>query len=161
MKPAAVFRFSTGRARLRHPWPAQVGDLDADDVVRYRDCDRDRLAGCARAAVPDAVGEKLAHQQGGHVTARVPRAEYPVHKRASDPRPLRPSRKSHGLPDRLSHQRNRPSLPAPARGSVRAAGRAHAGMHARLGGARQAWTRRQRGPSVAVRGNADGAYRPS
>jgi hypothetical protein len=33
-------------------------------------------------------------------------------------------------------------------------------MHARLGGARQAWTRRQRGSSVAVRGNADGAHRP-
>jgi hypothetical protein len=38
----------------------------------------------------------------------------------------------------------RPSLPAPAPGSVRAAGRAHTGMHARLGGARQAWTGRQR-----------------
>jgi hypothetical protein len=63
MKPAAVFRFTTGMARLRHPWPAQVGDLDAEDVVRCLDCDRDRLAGCARAAVPDAVGEDLARKQ--------------------------------------------------------------------------------------------------
>jgi hypothetical protein len=53
MKPAAVFRFTAGRARLRHPWPAQVGDLDADDVVRCLDCDRDRLAGGTRAAVPE------------------------------------------------------------------------------------------------------------
>jgi hypothetical protein len=90
MKPPAVFRFTTRMARLRHPWPDQVGDLDADDVVRCLYCDRDRLAGCARAAVPDAVDEKLAHQQGSHVPARVPRAEYPVHKRAGDPRPLRP-----------------------------------------------------------------------
>jgi len=46
-------------------------------------------------------------------------------------------------------------------GSLRAAGRAHTGMHARLGAARQARTRRQRGPSVAVRETADGAHRPS
>jgi hypothetical protein len=59
MKPAAVFRFTAGRARLRHPWPAQVGDRDADDVVRCLDCDRDRLAGGTRAAVPDTVDEKL------------------------------------------------------------------------------------------------------
>jgi hypothetical protein len=54
------------------------------------------------------------------------------------------------------------ALPCPHRhgeGSGPSGGRT--GMHARLGGARQAWTRRQRGPSVAVRGNADGAYRPS
>ena len=86
MKPPAVFRFTTGMARPRHPWPAQIGDLDADDVVHCLDCDRDRLAGGTRAAVPDAVGEKLVHQQGSYVPARVPRPEYPVHKRASDPR---------------------------------------------------------------------------
>jgi hypothetical protein len=34
-------------------------------------------------------------------------------------------------------------------------------MHARLSGSRQAETRDRRGPSVAVRGNADGAHRPS
>jgi len=130
MKPPAVFRFTTGMARPWHPWPAQIGDLDADDVVHCLDCDRDRLAGGTRAAVPDAVSEKLVHQQGSYVPARVPRPEYPVHERAGDPRPVRPPRKSHGLPDHPSHQRNRPSLPAPARGSVRAVGRAHTGMHA-------------------------------
>jgi hypothetical protein len=39
--------------------------------------------------------------------------------------------------------------------------RGHAGMHARLSGACQAGTRGRRGPSVAVRGTADGAHRPS
>src|ERR1035441_8356441 len=34
-------------------------------------------------------------------------------------------------------------------------------MHARLSGSRQAGTRDRRGPSVAVRGKADGAHRPS
>ena len=115
MKPSAVFRFITGRAQLWHPWPAQVGDFNADDVVRCLDCDRDRLAAGGRAAVPDTVNEKLVHQQGSYAPARVPGAEYPVHERAGDPRPLRPPRKSHGLPDRPSHQRNRPSLPAPTR----------------------------------------------
>jgi hypothetical protein len=107
MKPPAVFRFTTGRARLRHTWPAQVGDLDADDVVRCLDRDCDRLAGCARAAVPDAVGEKLAHEQGGHVPARVPRAEYPVHERAGDPHPLRP-------PARVMVSRTAPVISATA-----------------------------------------------
>jgi hypothetical protein len=160
MKPSAVFRFTTGRAQLWHPWPAQVGDFNADDVVRCLDCDRDRLAAGGRAAVPDAVNEKLVHRQGSHVPARVPRAEYPVHERAGDPRPLRPPRKSHGLPDHPSHQRNRPSPPAPTREVLGAPG-GRTGMHARLGGARQAWTRRQRGPAVAVRRNADGVHRPS
>jgi hypothetical protein len=78
MKPAAIFRIATGGMRLWHPRPAQVCDLDSDNVVRCLDCDRDCFAGGTRAAVPDAVGEKLVHEQGGHVPARVPRAEYPV-----------------------------------------------------------------------------------
>jgi hypothetical protein len=161
LESPAIFRIAASRTRLRHPWPAQAGDLDADDVVRCLDRDRDRLAGGTRAAVPDAVDEEHAREQCCHVPARVPRAEHPDYERACDPRPLCSPRKGHGLPDCPSHQRNRPSLPAPARGSVRAAGRAHTGMHARLGGARQAGTHRQRGPSVAVRRNADGAHRPS
>ena len=82
--------------------------------------------------------QRLVHEQCCHIPALVPRAKHPVHECAGDPRTLRPPRKRHGLPDRPSHQRNRPSPPAPARGSVRAVGRAHTGMHPRLGGARQA-----------------------
>jgi len=159
MKPSAVFRFITGRAQLWHPWPAQVGDFNADDVVRCLDCDRDRLAAGGRAAVPDTVNEKLVHQQGSYAPARVPGAEYPVHERAGDPRPLRPPQESWSPgPPQSSAQPPFPARTDP--GGARGAGRAHTGMHARLGGARQVWTRRQRGPSVAVRGNADGAHRP-
>ena len=52
-----------------------------------------------------------------------------------------------------------PSRPRPEK-PPRAAG-GHTGMHARLSAARQAGKRRWRGPSVAVRGKADGAHRPS
>ena len=104
----AVFRVAASRSRLRHPWPAPVGDLDPDNVVRRLDRDRDRLAGGTRAAMPQAIGEKLAHEQRGHVSARVTGAEQSLHERASQPRPVRPSRKRHGLPDRPpSHQRTR------------------------------------------------------
>ena len=88
MESSAVFRIASSRARFRHARPAQVGDLDADYVVRRLDRDRDRLAGSIRAAVPDSVDEKL-HQQGGHVPAGVTRAEHPAHECAGDPRPLR------------------------------------------------------------------------
>jgi hypothetical protein len=71
MEPPAVFRVATSGARLRHPRPAPVGDLDPDNVVLHPDRDRDRLAGNTRAAMPQTIGEKLAHQQGGHVPARV------------------------------------------------------------------------------------------
>ncbi|MDQ2815363.1 MAG: hypothetical protein M3Z75_26845 [Actinomycetota bacterium] len=74
LEPPAVFRFTTSRARLRHPRPAQVGDLDPDNVVPRLDRDRDRLAGSTRAAVPDTIAEEFAYQQGGYILARVSRA---------------------------------------------------------------------------------------
>jgi hypothetical protein len=49
-----------------------------------------------------------------------------------------------------------PAFPAALVPGNRAGHRADTGMHARLSGARQAKTRRRRGPSAAVRGNADG-----
>src|SRR5579859_7313356 len=74
MEPPAVLRVATSGARLRHPRPAPVGDLNPDNVVLRPDRDCDRLAGGTRAAMPQAIGEKLAHQQRGHVPARVTRA---------------------------------------------------------------------------------------
>ena len=111
LESPAISRIAASGTRLRCSWPAYVGDPDADDVVRCLDRDRDRLAGGTRAAVPDTVDEKLVHEQGGYVPARVLRAEHPVHERAGDPRPLCPPRKRHCLPDCPSHQRNRPSCP--------------------------------------------------
>jgi hypothetical protein len=72
VEPPAVFRVAASGSRCWHPWPAPVGDLDPDDVVSRLDRDRDRLAGGTRPAMPQAIGEKLAHQQGGHVPAGVP-----------------------------------------------------------------------------------------
>jgi hypothetical protein len=74
MESPAVFRVAAVGARLRHPWPAPVGDLDPDNVVHHLDRDRDRLAGNTRAAMPDTVDEKLVHQQRCHVPARMPGA---------------------------------------------------------------------------------------
>jgi hypothetical protein len=55
-----------------------------------------------------------------------------------------------------------PALPCPHQpGEVSEPPGGHTRMHARLGAARQAWTTRPRGPSVAVREAADGAHRPS
>jgi hypothetical protein len=71
MEPPAVFRVAASGSRFWHPWPAPVSDLDPDNVVRHLDRDRDRLTGGSRAAMPQTIGEKLAHQQRSHVPARV------------------------------------------------------------------------------------------
>jgi hypothetical protein len=71
MKPPAVFRVAASGSRFWHPRPAPVGDLDPDNVVHRLDRNRQGLAGSTRAAMPQAIGEKLAHKQGSHVPARV------------------------------------------------------------------------------------------
>ena len=87
MEPPAVFRVTASGSRF---WPAPVGDLDPDNVVRH--LDRDRLAGGNRAAVPQTLGEKLAHQQGGHVRAQMTGAKHPLYNaRASLARSARPA----------------------------------------------------------------------
>ena len=58
VEPPAIFRVTASESRLWHPWPAPVGDLDPDNVVRHLDRDRDRLAGGTRAAVPDSYWRK-------------------------------------------------------------------------------------------------------
>ena len=51
-----------------------------------------RLAGGNRAAVPQTLGEKLAHQQGGHVRAQMTGAKHPLYNaRASLARSARPA----------------------------------------------------------------------
>ena len=92
LKPAAAFRVTASRTRLRHPGPAPIGDLDPDHGVRRLDRDRHRLTGSARAAMPHAVAEKLAHQQGGGVPARVPGPSTPpTNARATRARSARPA----------------------------------------------------------------------
>jgi hypothetical protein len=116
--------------------------------------------GTPRPAVPEAAAGQPAPGQRGISPARVPRAGHPGCERAGHPRPLRAPGNYHAhLDRRLSHQRTAfppPQPPEPAGQPGRTQG-----MYARFGGARQAGTRRQRGPSVAVRGKADGVHRPS
>ena len=90
------------------------------------DRDRDRLPRSARAAVPDAVAEQLAHQQGGVIPARMPRPEHPGRERAGNPGPLRPPGHRHALPgNRPGHQRTRLPRPPAARETTRDRSRAH------------------------------------
>jgi hypothetical protein len=163
--------------RLPHPGqrgtaPAPQGRCDRSPPHGTRpspraDRDRDRPARSPRPAMPDTIAEQLAHQQGGVIPARVPGTEHPAHERAGDSRPLRPPGHRHALPDlRPSHQRTR--LPRPPRPrQITGAGRPCVRIHARLSGSRQAGTRDQRGPSVAVRGkptvhtDRPGGRRPS
>ena len=153
LKPPAAFRIPASRAQLRHLRAAAIGHLHTDKAVPRADRDRDRPARSARPAMPDTIAEQLAHQQGGVIPARVPGTEHPACERAGDPRPLRPPGHRHALPDppaQPSAHPPSPAAPPPEITGSRQAG--YTGMHARLSGARQAGTRGQRGPSVAVRG---------
>jgi hypothetical protein len=133
VEPPAVFRVTASGSRF---WPAPVGDLDPDNVVRH--LDRDRLAGGNRAAVPQTLGEKLAHQQGGHVRAQMTGAKHPLYNaRASLARSARPASVT-------VSRTARPAISAPAfpaalvPGKSRGPAGGHMRMHARLGGKRQA-----------------------
>ena len=105
-EPPAAFRVIASRAQLRHPGAAAIGDLHPDSAGAGRYRDRDRLPGKTRAAVPDAVAEKLAREQDSIIPAGMPRAEYRAHERADNPRPFPSPGDLHALPNRCpSHQR--------------------------------------------------------
>ena len=92
VEPPAVFRVAASGSRCWHPWPAPVGDLDPDNVVSRLDRDRDRLAGGTRPAMPQTIGEELAHQLGRHVLAGCPGPSTPsTNARASRARSARPA----------------------------------------------------------------------
>ena len=75
----------------------------------------------------------------------------PADERSGQPRPLCPSGKVSRSPGPLP-QSSAHRLPGrPRSGKTRGAPGGHTGMHARLGGGRQAGTRSWHGPSVAVR----------
>jgi hypothetical protein len=137
--------------KLRHPWPAAIGDLDPDNLAPGGDRNRHHPPGSARPAVPDTVTEQLIHQQCGLIPARVPGAKHLEDERAGGTRPLRPPGKRHTLPDRPpSHHRTRPSPAAPPRETSRAAG-GRREMHAQLSPGRQAGTT---GSADLVRGSS-------
>jgi RNA polymerase sigma factor (sigma-70 family) len=60
-----------------------------------------------------AFAENLAHQQDGHIPARVPRPEHRADEGAGDPRPLRPPGQRHALPNRRPSHRRTHLLPHP------------------------------------------------
>ena len=77
LKPPAAFRIPASSVKLRHLRAAAIGHLYTDKTVPRADRDRDRPARSARPAMPDAIAEQLAHQQGGVIPARVPGTEHP------------------------------------------------------------------------------------
>ena len=155
LKPAAAFRGTIGGAQLRHPTPASISDLNPDNAAPSPDRDRHRLTGITRPAMPHAIAEKLAHEQGGVIPARVPGTEDRVHERAGGPRPLRPPARppSHSpVPPAQSSVHLPSPVHRPRPGKPRGTASGYRGMHAPFSGPRQAGTRRRNGPSVAVRG---------
>ena len=99
--------------------------------------------------MPDTVAEQPAHQQGGVIPARVPRSEHPpTNTGATRARSARPATVTLSRTAALAI--SAPRLPPRPGGTTGPPG--DTPMHARLSGARQAGKRRQRGPSVAVRG---------
>ena len=109
-------------------------------------------ARCARLAVPDAIAEQLAHQQGGVIPVGVSGTEHPDCERAGGPCPLGPSGHCHALLDLAQPSAHPPCPAAPSPANHRGRQAGCTGMHARLSGSRQAGARDRRGPSVAVRG---------
>jgi len=147
-QPPAIFRLTTAGPQLRHTRAAAVSDLDPDHASGSPDRDRDRLPCSARAAVPDAVGEQLAHQQRGAILARVPRPGHPGRERAGNPAcSARPPSRSPGQPPWPPADPPCPARPRPGKPPGAAAG--HTAMHARLGGPRRA---RDTPPARPVRG---------
>ena len=71
--------------------------------------------------MPDTIAENLAHQQAGHIRARVTGAEHPAHERTGDPCSLR-------LPGSVTLSRTAsPAIRAPAFPAALVPGENHAG----------------------------------
>ena len=106
LEPPAAFGVMARRPQLWQPGTAAISDFHPDSAgagcYRYRD----RLPGKTRAAVPDAVAEKLAREQDSIIPAGVPRAKHRANERADNPRPVPSPGDPHALPNfRLTHQR--------------------------------------------------------
>jgi hypothetical protein len=116
MKPPAIFRIAASAMRLRHPWPTQVGDLDADNAVRCFYCDRDRLAGGTRAASGRAHTGMHARlggaRQAGHA-ARVARPWPSAESRRCTPTATTVHTDRRNCAHRPSLQHGRPSAMRP------------------------------------------------
>ena len=149
-QPPAIFRLTTAGPQLRHPRAAAVSDLDPDHAACSPDRHRDRLPHSARTAMPDAVPRTARSPAARRHPGTDAPARAPGRERAGNPGPLRPPGHRHALPDnRPGHQRTRLPRAAPRPGKPPGTAAGHTGMHARLGGPRQA---RDTPPARPVRG---------
>ena len=163
MEPPAVFRVAASGARLRHPRPAPVGDLNPDNAVHHLDRDRDRLAGgtralCRRLLEKSSLTSNAATSPHGCLGP----STSATNARAARARSARPASVTLSRTATLAITAPRPSPAAPPRETSRAVG-GRRDMHAQLRRERQAgatgsarassvarpWSRP---PSVAVRG---------
>ena len=154
-QPPAVFRVTASRTQLRHPEAAAISDLHPDHA-----------APALTATVTVSPGSPTRYTAHYYRKARLPVGQphpctgapgrAPRPRTPGRPAPAPPAPPASRSPEPPPRSSAHPPFPAaPARENHRRAGRTH-GMHARLSGTRQAGTRRQRGPSVAVREKADG-----
>jgi hypothetical protein len=140
----AVLRVAASGARLRHPRPAPVGDLNPDNAVLR--LDRDRLAGSTRAAMPDTVDESSSTSNAATSPHGCPGPSSPcTNARASRARSARPA--SVTVSRTASPAISAPAFPArPHPGKSRGSASGHTGMDTRLGGKRQARAPPERAP---------------
>ena len=152
-KPPAAFHVTASGTQFRRPGAAAIGDFHPDHATAGSYRDRNRLPGSARPAVPHAIAESP-HGCPGPSTA-------PTNCRATRARSARPA--SVALSRTAAPVIGAPALPGPPRqrGSHRDAGRTHRDARSTQRRTSSRETRRQRGPSVAVREKAAGAHRPS
>ena len=133
------------------PLPTAIGGLDADHAAPVSDRNGDHPPGSARPAMPHAVSEQLAYQQCSVISARCPgQSTAHTNMRATGARSARPATLT--LSRTASPVIRAPTFLAARVPRNNADLRLTRGViHARLMGARQTETCRQRGPSVAVR----------
>jgi hypothetical protein len=148
--------------QLRHqpqPPAAAVSDLDPDHAADGPDCDRDRLPFRARAAGPGAVPEQLPSSAASSPHGCPGPSTPAVNALQPAPAPpARPPSRSPGQPPwPPAHP---PSPPAPRPGNRPGPRPDTRGCTPDSAARIKPETRRRRGPSVAVRGTADGAHRP-
>ncbi len=141
VKPPAAFRIAASAAQFRHPRPAPIGDLDPDNAVHRLDRDRDRPARSTRAGYAGHYCRKARSPAGRPHPRTGARDRAPRPRTRGRPAPAPPARPASRSPEPPAQpSAHPPSRPPAPREITRAAGRTH-GMHARLGGTRQARTR--------------------
>jgi hypothetical protein len=149
-EPPAALGVTASRVQRGYLRTAAVGDLHPDHAAASCHRNRDRPAGLTRPAVPHAVAEQLADEQGGVIPARVLHAENTAHELPDGPRALHPPSHRH-TPGHCSGHLCTAFPPVQVRGTPMGRGQAHGDARSTLRCASSRTTPLE-GPSVAVRG---------